>query len=894
MEDGVWVHRIPVAERCIPELHGHPLKATFDHLAAVRGAVQRIAKRAPLDVIAGSTWMSEPLLCALDADPPVSVTCISPMRKIAEDQPEVAAAPLTPHQIRLEEALLNTPGLTLTSVSEENASVCRELTDRPIGVTWLGVEDRRARHPRRRADDDAVEVLFVGRQEPRKGLDTLLEAAPGLLRDQPNVRVRICGADNPYANGRPDLFPEWVRIHAPDVADRIIFDGDLSDSALFDAYANADVFCAPSRYESFGLVHVEAMMMGLPVVAGDAGGMRETVVTGETGILVPPGEPEGLRAALDRLVGDTELRARMGVAGRERYEREFSVPVWVARQVDLFTRMVSRSSTEVPPPKALTALVSELCELDRADGEAAAAVLLDPLRYPYDPEQEIREALACPDDGDFVDRVYKSLLGRLPEPDGRAGCLSRLSIEPRASIVKDVALSDEAVARGVLPGLLGRLPETDPGTATRELVAAGFLAGDVAFVDQLARIVGFDAKTDWAQRLASGASRSDVAREALATPQARRRIALPDRVRVEDVHTDEEIVATLRRARDDREFVEALYVALLDRAPDESGLAGYERVLRSGVPRAIVAAEVAGSAEAAGRGVPGDLRYRLARGLSRPSRSLRPTRRRRSVRSPAFQPEARLTRVIERIADHSALEARLAELASTIRQERHAHEMERAELQSQLRATRQDAEVVARKYEALALDLRDRLPPRAATLLGGGDGDPSGVEIAWVGELRLNVGCGEKPLPGYVNVDFRPLPGVDVVADASNLPFPRGGVSELASFHLIEHFREHYVATVLLPHWRSLLRPEGVLRLVTPNWEVLVEQLRTGVRTWREFKTVTFGLQDYSGDDHFALYTPATLTELLESAGFEQITILAERRQNGLSPEIELLARPSP
>ncbi len=173
--------------------------------------------------------------------------------------------------------------------------------------------------------------------------------------------------------------------------------------------------------------------------------------------------------------------------------------------------------------------------------------------------------------------------------------------------------------------------------------------------------------------------------------------------------------------------------------------------------------------------------------------------------------------------------------------------------------------------------------------------DPEGLRrrIEEIGGVRLNLGAGEKPLDGYVNVDFRPLPGIDVVADVRRLPFEPGTVDEIASAHLVEHFRQHQLETVILPYWGSLLAPEGRLRIVCPNWAVMIEQLNRGELSFTDFKTVTFGLQDYSGDDHFAMYSPETLTAVLERAGFGRFELLEDRRQNGMSPELELLARPA-
>ena len=132
----------------------------------------------------------------------------------------------------------------------------------------------------------------------------------------------------------------------PICCERITFEGEVSESALDELFARCDIFCAPSRYESFGLMNLEAMMFSRPVVSCRVGGINEVVVSGETGILVDPDDAEGLAQALRSLVDDPALRERMGTAGRRRFEAEFSNEIAVQRTVDLFARTVQRAPTQ--------------------------------------------------------------------------------------------------------------------------------------------------------------------------------------------------------------------------------------------------------------------------------------------------------------------------------------------------------------------------------------------------------------------------------------------------------------------------------------------------------------------------------------------------------------------
>jgi hypothetical protein len=156
--------------------------------------------------------------------------------------------------------------------------------------------------------------------------------------------------------------------------------------------------------------------------------------------------------------------------------------------------------------------------------------------------------------------------------------------------------------------------------------------------------------------------------------------------------------------------------------------------------------------------------------------------------------------------------------------------------------------------------------------------------------MRLNLGCGHLPFADFVNVDMRPLPGVDIIAPVDDLPVSPGTVSEIFSSHLLEHFPQEELRRKLLPYWTSLLTPTGTFRAVVPDGEAMVKNAANGNYPFEHFREVLFGSQDYTGDFHFNMFTPDSLSRILSEAGYSNITVPARGRRNGQCFEFEILA----
>ena len=156
-------------------------------------------------------------------------------------------------------------------------------------------------------------VLFVGRVTPAKGLDVLIRAVA--LLDMP---LDVCGEGWGLARARK-------LAGKLDVEDRITFHGRVPPSEISDHYARSSIVAVPSLWpEPFGLVGLEAMARGRPVVASATGGIPEWLGDGETGLLVPAGDPEAMAGAVAELVRDPARCERMGRGGADRVRGEFS------------------------------------------------------------------------------------------------------------------------------------------------------------------------------------------------------------------------------------------------------------------------------------------------------------------------------------------------------------------------------------------------------------------------------------------------------------------------------------------------------------------------------------------------------------------------------------------
>ncbi len=220
-------------------------------------------------------------------------------------------------------------------------------------IEHFGSIDREEARAHLGIDPDAKVIFYVGRFDKRKGIETLVRAVSQSkwLADS-RLNLIIGGGSRP---GRSDgIERERIEgiVRELGMCEKTHFPGRIGDKELPIYFAAADVCVVPSHYEPFGLVAVEAMASGTPVIASDVGGLQFTVVSEETGLLAPPKNVEAFASAIDRIIGDLQWRDRLGINARKRVEEKFSWSGVASQLKDLYSRLGEESDVSLDQASA--------------------------------------------------------------------------------------------------------------------------------------------------------------------------------------------------------------------------------------------------------------------------------------------------------------------------------------------------------------------------------------------------------------------------------------------------------------------------------------------------------------------------------------------------------------
>jgi glycosyltransferase involved in cell wall biosynthesis/GT2 family glycosyltransferase len=356
-EDGVWVHRLKRVHQPMNYLaKGFSIpQQIWDYSAAMFCEVEKIAKERKVLAVLAPIWDCEGIAFIIDRRWPIVVSLHTTMKfyldahsHLKQDKHFMSnfGGPL----IDLERKVMReADGIIANSsaiIREIEAAYSTKFDYQKTTIVPHGQDDWTIspRIPPQALPESALRIVFVGRLEERKGVDILLSALERILPLRKHVFVDLVGNDKHESPRGLTYREEWDRcVGRHEFHSRVRFHGEVSDERLRGYYAGADIFVAPSRFESFGLILVEAMMFGKAVIGTQSGGMPEVVSDGISGLLAEPGNVDSLVHALIKLIDDEELRCRLGHAARAEYLSKFTAGT-MAHNVNRFLLQIGSTS----------------------------------------------------------------------------------------------------------------------------------------------------------------------------------------------------------------------------------------------------------------------------------------------------------------------------------------------------------------------------------------------------------------------------------------------------------------------------------------------------------------------------------------------------------------------
>lgn len=344
MDGQIFVHKVIPAPidflGLSDEMSVSKKNIAFSHAAAQM--VLELKVRFGIEIVEAPLWDAQGFVTSLISPVPVVIRLITPLSKFIEIQGfQISRDFKLANWLEGETVRRATKNIAISRNIGSLISRLHRIREDTLAYSVLGIELPEEHQLRRRSITERYEILFVGRLERRKGIDVLFRAIPLIIDAEPSARFTIVGRDTNLApNGTS------YKKHLLDTLDEkyhkyIALAGFVTSGELRDHYRNCDVFVAPSLYESFGQIYIEAMAWAKPVIGCNVGGVPEVIRDGETGFIIEPDDEHELAKRIITLKDDT-LREKMGCAAREFVQNTFTIEKMVSDTLNVYDSILEK------------------------------------------------------------------------------------------------------------------------------------------------------------------------------------------------------------------------------------------------------------------------------------------------------------------------------------------------------------------------------------------------------------------------------------------------------------------------------------------------------------------------------------------------------------------------
>jgi glycosyltransferase involved in cell wall biosynthesis len=349
-DNGIYVHRIPhkscfMFRGCLREF-----SLRLEYSQTVYGKLKDIIYKYNIDIVEAPNFSAESFVYSLFKKVPLVIRLHSSFYEVIKNYqwPDTLDRRLS---CFLEDtSILRSDLITCsTSICAKAMAQHLDIDYKKIAVIPLGIE-MPAEVKYEISFNDSVNVLFVGRLERRKGPHILIQAIPMVLKEVPHAHFTFVGRDtfatsefSSFEGGKEKSFKEFILRDFPgEYRDKVAFTGYVDNNEVHKYFSSCDIFVAPSLYESFGFIYLEAMSYAKPVIGCWTGGVPEVIVDGKTGVLIPPADPIALSKAIIYLLKNPRLREKIGLEARRYVEKNFTQEIMVENTVRAYRETINK------------------------------------------------------------------------------------------------------------------------------------------------------------------------------------------------------------------------------------------------------------------------------------------------------------------------------------------------------------------------------------------------------------------------------------------------------------------------------------------------------------------------------------------------------------------------